>query len=139
MEQTIFEKIINREIPAHIVYEDEHTFAILDIKPKKLGHTLVITKKPYRNLLEIPDEVLEHYSKTIKKVSLAVKNALNSDGLNVTVNIESAGWQEVFHSHVHIIPRFHGDNMDLNPGTHEAYSSPEEMKEYADKIKAYLG
>jgi histidine triad (HIT) family protein len=138
MDKTIFEKIIDKTIPAHIVYEDENTFAILDIKPKKLGHTLVITKKPYRNLLEIPDEILETYSKTIKKVSVAVKKALNSDGLNVTINIESAGWQEVFHSHVHIIPRFTGDDLDLNPGTHEAYSSQNEMKEYADKIKAYL-
>jgi len=138
METTIFEKIVNREILAHIVYEDDHSLAFLDIKPKVLGHTLVITKKPFRNLLEIDEETLGEYSKALQKVASAVKKGLNADGLNIVTNIEPSAGQEVFHAHSHIIPRFENDNLDLNPGKHEEYASQEEMEEYAEKIKSLL-
>lgn len=134
MEKTIFEKIVDKEIPAEIVYEDDYSLAFLDIKPKKLGHTLVITKKPFRTLLEVDDLDMAEYSKTIKKVADAVKKGLQTDGLNIITNIEKAGGQDIFHAHTHIIPRFKNDNLDLNPGTHEAYDSSNQMEEYRKKI-----
>lgn len=138
MEKTIFEKIIDREIPASIVYEDDNFLAFLDIKPKKLGHILVITKKPYRNFLSTEDEVLGEYFSVVKKVANAVKNSLKADGINIVINNEPAANQEVFHTHTHIIPRFVNDNLDLSPGTHEEYSNPEQMEEYKEKIISAL-
>lgn len=139
MEPTIFEKIINREIPAHIVYEDEQIIAILDINPKILGHTLVIPKQVSRTFLEMNPESLGQYFTVVQKVAQAITKALEANGSNIVLNIEPAGGQEVFHTHAHIIPRYTNKLVELsNPTEHEAYSSQEEMKEYADKIKAYL-
>lgn len=139
MESTIFEKIINRKIPAHIVYEDENTIAILDIHPKALGHTLVIPKTVSRTILEMDPQSLGQYFAVVQKVAQAIKESLPADGLNIVINVESAGGQEVFHTHTHIIPRHNGKLITLNTPEHEAYSSPEEAFEYAEKIKAYLG
>jgi histidine triad (HIT) family protein len=138
METTIFEKIINREIPASIVYEDELTIAILDIHPKTLGHTLVIPKQVSRTFLEMDVQSLGQYFATIQKIAQAIKDSISADGLNIVINVESAGGQEVFHTHVHIIPRHNGKHITLNTPEQTAYSSPEEMQKYADTIKAYL-
>lgn len=138
MEPTIFEKIIGREIPAHIVCEDDLTIAILDIAPKSLGHTLVIPKKVSRTLLETDPDTLGQYFAVVQKVAQAVKAGLGADGCNIVINVEEAAWQEVFHTHTHIIPRYANDGITLTPGTHVAYSSPDQMSEYADRIKARL-
>jgi histidine triad (HIT) family protein len=139
MEQTIFEKIINRDIPAHIVYEDEDTIAILDVKPKTLGHTLVIPKRVSRTLLEMDPSTLGQYFAVVQKVAQAIKKGLAADGFNIVINIEKAGWQEVFHTHTHIIPRKTADGVTLTPGdTKVTYSSPDQMSEYVEKIKAHL-
>lgn len=139
MQPTIFEKIINREIPASVVYEDDIVIAILDINPKTRGHTLVIPKVVSRTFLEMNPMSLGQYFAVVQKVAQAVKESLRTNGLNIVLNIEAAGGQEVFHTHVHIIPRFTNDDVQLNTGPHQAYSSPEEMDKYAHKIKAYLG
>lgn len=139
MEQTIFEKIINRIVPASIVYEDENTIAILDSNPTQLGHTLVIPKVVSRSLLEMNPASLGQYFAVVQKVARAVKDSLKADGCNVVLNIEEAAGQEVFHTHTHIIPQYLGRHVGLNVGHHEAYSSPQQIEEYASKIKAYLG
>ena len=138
MTTTIFEKIINREIPASIVYEDEFVIAILDIKPKSLGHTLVIPKKVSRTILEMNPDMLGQYFTIVQKIAQAIKDSLSADGLNIVLNVEEAGGQEVFHTHTHIIPRYTGTLVTLNTPEHQTYSSPEEMQEYADKIKVCL-
>ena len=134
--KTIFEKIVDKETPAKIVYEDNNFLAFLDIQPKVLGHTLVITKKPYKNILEIPDEINGKYMNIIKKISNAVKKATDADGFNLIMNNESAAGQQIFHAHMHIIPRFKNDNIDMNQGTgHKKYSSEKEIENYRKKIK----
>jgi histidine triad (HIT) family protein len=138
MEQTIFEKIINRTIPAHIVYEDDDTIAILDIAPKTLGHTLVIPKKVSRTLLEMDPESLGRYFAVVQKIAQAIKAGLPADGCNIVINVEEAAWQEVFHTHTHIIPRHTDDGIILNPGTHMTYRDQDQMAEYAHRIKAVL-
>lgn len=138
MEQTIFEKIINRTIPAYIVYEDDQTIAILDNNPTKLGHTLVIPKTVSRTFLEMDSRSLGQYFEIVQKIADAIKKSLTADGLNIVINIEPAGGQEVFHIHVHIIPQYIGKHVGLNIGHHETYSSPQEMEEYTERIKAYL-
>ncbi len=136
MPKTIFEHIIDRHIPAHIVYEDEYTIAILDIKPKVLGHVLVIPKKVSRTILEMNPSDIGLYFEVVQKVAQAVQIGTRADGLNIVINVEAAGNQEVFHTHTHIIPRHQDHNISLDPGTHVAYSSPDQMNEYTTAIKA---
>jgi histidine triad (HIT) family protein len=112
MEDTVFAKIIRREIPAEIVYEDEETLAFLDIAPTNPGHTLVVPKKPFRNLLDdVDDATLLSLMKTVKKVASAVQKATGATGVNVVVNNEAAAGQIVFHLHFHVIPRFADDRV----------------------------
>ncbi len=139
MDKTIFQKIIDREIPAHIVYEDEHTIAILDITPKTLGHTLVIPKELSRNILEMSPDALGQYFTIVQKVAQAIKMGLEADGFNIILNTEPASGQVVFHTHTHIIPRFTDDGVSISPGTHQTYSVNKTPEEYVMKIKAHLG
>lgn len=128
----LFEKIVRREIPAEIVYEDEHTLAFLDIKPVNHGHTLVIPKKRYRNLLETPNDELAPLMTTVKNVAKAVMQGMKADGINVIFNNESSAGQIIFHTHAHIIPRFANDGFRGWPqGTY----SEHEIKAVGEKIR----
>lgn len=108
-EKTIFEKIISGEIACHKLYEDNQTFAFLDISPNTKGHSLVITKKPYKNIYEIDDETISTLIKTVKKVAITLKKVLATDGVNIVMNNEPSAGQVVFHAHIHIIPRYKND------------------------------
>lgn len=134
-EKTIFEKVISGELPHYKVYEDEETYAFLDASPSVYGHTLVIPKKPYKNIYEIPDELDDKLFKTVKKMARTIKKAFETDGINVVMNNEPAAGQVVFHAHIHIIPRFENDG-----GYHgQRLTYPEgKAQEIADKIKATL-
>lgn len=113
MEDTIFSKIVRKEIPADIVYEDEHTLAFLDIAPNVLGHTLVIPKKPFRNIFDIDEETLAHVIETARKLAPAVRDAVGAKGVHINSNHEHEGGQEVFHLHFHIIPRHAREEFDF--------------------------
>jgi len=136
MEDTIFMKIIRREIPAEIVYEDNDTLAFLDIRPTNPGHTLVVPKKPFRNIFDINDEILAAVMRTVQKVAKAVKEAVSAEGINIAMNNEAAAGQVVFHFHVHIIPRFGNDTFRLWPG--KEYPSAAAAASIASKIRAKL-
>ncbi len=112
-EDTIFMKIIRREVPADIVYEDDDTIAFLDIKPIRIGHTLVVPKKISRNIFDMDDDTAAAFIKTIKKVARAVKETVRADGINIGINNERAAGQIVFHAHAHIIPRFLDDGLKV--------------------------
>jgi len=103
---TIFEKIIAREIPAHIVYEDDLVISFLDISQATEGHTLVVPKKAYENIFEVPDDVLAHTIVITKKIADACKKAFLLKGLNILSNNGEVAGQSVFHFHFHVIPRF---------------------------------
>ena len=110
---TIFEKIVNREIDANIIYEDSDIIAFLDIAPISIGHTLVIPKKPYKDIYELPDDIIGKLFKVVKDLSIKLKKTFNADGINLINNNEKRAGQVVFHYHVHIIPRFNDDKIDL--------------------------
>jgi histidine triad (HIT) family protein len=129
----IFCKIIEGVIPSTKVYEDDEFIAILDIRPVNFGHTLLIPRAHFRNLLDTPDELAEKIYPVVKKVSTAIKKGLEADGLNIIQNIEQYGGQEVFHSHIHIIPRFKDDGLKFNPRG-LTYSNDEERNKIANKI-----
>ncbi len=133
--ETVFAKIIRREIPVEVVYEDEKTLAFLDAHPNHPGHTLVVPKQWSRDLLEMDADTLQAYIRTVQKVAIAVKTAMNADGINIDMNIGAAAGQAVFHTHFHIIPRYEGDGFKHFP---QSEYKPGEMAEVAAKIRPLL-
>jgi len=132
----LFCKIANGEIPSNILYEDDLTVAFLDINPANPGHTLVIPKKHSRNIFDIEPEQAEAVMRTALKMANAIKSSLEPDGMNLFQCSEPAGFQEVFHFHLHIIPRFEDDLIVLPWRPQQA--DPDELKKIAEKIKASL-
>src|SRR5690625_849517 len=106
MNKTIFEKIIDREIPANIVYEDDSVIAFMDAFPIVKGHTLVVPKKPIENIFDLDEETGAHMMRIITKVSNAVNDTFEPAGLNVIQNNGAYASQSVFHLHFHILPRY---------------------------------
>ena len=135
MEECIFCKIANGEIPCNKVYENNKLLAFLDIAPVNKGHTLVIPKEHYKDLLAMPNDVLAELAKVSKKVAKAVMRATGAEGFNVGVNNGKVAGQVVMHFHLHIMPRFENDGLKLWEG--RKYEGKEE-EEIAEKIKVLL-
>lgn len=108
----LFCSIARKEIPSHIVYEDDETLAFLDIHPVNPGHTLVIPKKHAADVFEADTETWVAIMKTVQKVAHGLNAALSPDGINIHVNNRSAAGQVIFHSHIHVIPRSHNDGHE---------------------------
>jgi histidine triad (HIT) family protein len=104
----IFAKILRGEIPAHRVYEDADTIAVMDLMPHATGHTLIIPKAPSRNLLDADPAKLGALMQTVQKVAKAAKAAFGADGVVISQFNEAPAGQTVFHLHFHVIPRFEG-------------------------------
>lgn len=119
----IFCNIIAEKIPAEVVFENEHTLAFLDIHPNNHGHTLVIPKKHFRNVFDTPQDVWLQVMKTVHHIAGAVRDGSGAKGVNISNNNERVAHQEVFHTHVHIIPRFEGDPH--KPWTSKKYTGDE--------------
>lgn len=109
----IFCKIANGEIPSATLYEDEDFRVMLDIGPASFGHTLILPKKHYANIYELPEELAAKVFVLAKKTANALKTALDLEGLNVVQNNGSLAGQTVFHFHMHLIPRYQGDEVGL--------------------------
>jgi len=110
----IFAKILRGEIPCFKIFEDEHTLSFLDIMPATQGHTLVIPKEPGETLFDISPTAAAATIKTTQIVASAVKRAFDAPGIMlVQLNGKAAG-QSVPHLHFHILPRFHGIDMNLH-------------------------
>jgi len=135
MTDCIFCKIVSKEIPSEIVFEDEHTMAFLDIRPVAKGHTLVIPKQHFRDILDTDDGVLAEVIVTCKKVGKAIMEATGAQGYNTGSNNGAAAGQEVFHMHFHLIPRHNKDG--LKTWTHHE-SEPAARVELAEKIRALI-
>ena len=116
----IFCKIVAGEIPASKVYEDDHFLAFLDISQVTPGHTLVIPKKHARNLLEMtPDETADLFN-VVSTVTKKVESATQPQGMNIISNMEEIAGQSVFHTHVHILPRYsQEDDLKIDFIAHE--------------------
>jgi histidine triad (HIT) family protein len=109
----LFCKIATGEIPAEIVQEDEATLAFMDINPWTRGHALVIPRAHSRNLYEVPEDDLAHTLAAAKRLAIRMRDRLRCDGLNLLNSCEPAAWQTVFHFHVHVIPRYDDDPLQL--------------------------
>ncbi|NSY37519.1 HIT family protein [Leisingera sp. ANG59] len=130
----IFAKLLRGEIPSTRVYEDDETLAFMDIMPRADGHLLVIPKTPCRNILDASPAQLAAVMQTVQKLSQAVITAFGADGVTVQQFNEAAGGQEVFHLHMHVLPRHEGDQL-RPPGT---MGDMELIQAQAEKIRAAL-
>ncbi len=135
MEDCVFCKIIKGDIPADTVYENDKIFAFLDHSPVNQGHTLVLPREHHIDLLDTPDEVLSDMITRTKVIATAVMKAVKADGFNTAVNTKPAAGQAVFHTHLHIIPRFKDDGLANWP---RKDISAEEMQQIKESIKKEL-
>ncbi|WP_323847933.1 MAG: HIT domain-containing protein [Phytoplasma sp.] len=103
---TIFTKIIKRQIPSYILYEDELVIAFLDISQATKGHTLVVTKEEYKTIDEVPTNVFKHLFEVVHKISKTLITTLNCQGINLINNNGIVSGQTIFHYHIHLLPRF---------------------------------
>ena len=113
MSDCIFCKIANGEIPTNTIFENEDFRVILDVGPATRGHALVLPKKHYADIYEIPEDVLAEAVKVGKKVATILKDKLGCDGMNLVQNNGEAAGQTVMHYHLHIIPRYKDDGQHI--------------------------
>jgi len=130
-EETIFTKIIKREIPANIVYEDEKVIAFLDINPVTKGHTLLIPKEQHKWMNDVPDELLSYVYIKAKEIMTKLKKATDADFV-----VLSVVGIDVPHFHIHLIPRRHGDGLANFWPTTEYQEG--EAEKIVEKIKQAL-
>ena len=130
---SVFTRIINRELPAQILYEDERFIAILDINPVNHGHALVITKDEVPDFDSLNPELLGPLFETVQRVARGVVRGTRAEGFNIMTSNGSAAGQEIRHLHIHIIPRFEGDGFTHWKST--TYSDEDDMKRIGEAIK----
>ena len=109
----VFCKVVKGELPAYKVYEDEKTLAFLDIYPVYKGHTLVVPKVHTENISDISESDLAAVAATSKKVAKLLKEKLNCDGVNLVQSNGKAASQVIMHFHMHVVPRFINDGLNL--------------------------
>lgn len=136
MTNCVFCRIVAKEIPAAVVYEDEQTIAFMDAGQVNPGHVLVAAKSHAESLYELSDAQAGVLLKTAARVARAIRAAFNPPGLSVYQANGKAAWQTVFHYHMHLLPRHEGDGMAL---TWPAKNPPREtLGEYAERIRGKL-
>lgn len=136
VEGCIFCRIVRKEAPSSVVFEDAEVIAFMDIRPLTEGHTLVIPKQHYVDIYDTPEELVVHTHKITKRVAIAVKQAIGADGISIVQQNGKAAGQDIFHIHVHIIPRFQGHKMPRFGELTEA--SREKLDQAAAKIRKNL-
>lgn len=132
MDNCIFCKIANGEIPSNTLYEDEDFRVILDIEPATKGHALILPKKHFANLYEIDDERASKVLIVAKQMASKMQKALNCGGLNLVQNNGTLAGQTVFHFHMHLVPRYENDDAGLDMPNKKA--ADYDLKEVAARI-----
>lgn len=136
MQECIFCRIVQGELPSEQVYQTENVVAFLDIAPIATGHVLVVPKEHYETLWDVPDELTPELNQVWRRVGRAVLTATQAAGLNVVMNNYAAAGQVVPHAHWHLIPRHEGDR--LLHVVQGAYDSNQRMQEMAEGIRRAL-
>ena len=134
MSDCIFCKIANGEIPSNTLYEDDSFRVILDLGPASKGHSLILPKSHAANIYELSDEMAAKAMILAKKMATAMTAALKCDGFNIVQNNGECAGQTVFHFHMHLIPRYEGDQVGITwkPGT----LTDEVKNEILEKLKS---
>lgn len=123
----------------YVVYQDDKTLAYIAPKwwDKNPGHILVIPKEHIENIYNISDELLADVYKTVKKITIAIKETYKSDGTSTRQHNEPAGNQDVWHFHVHVFPRYENDELYKNHDK-KRWVTHDERLEFANKLKKYF-
>ncbi len=129
----IFCKIVKNEIPSWTIYEDKYVKAFLDISQTSRGHTLVIPKKHYKNIFDIPKELLEKIIDASQKVAILLRNNMGAQGINLLNANNKIAQQEIFHYHMHVIPRYPRKKFKI------VLSNPTSDKDFERIKKEILG
>lgn len=131
----IFCKIAAGEIPSATLYEDDDFRVILDLGPASEGHALILPKEHFANLYEIEDEVASKVLVLAKKIATKMTEVLGCDGFNLVQNNGTTAGQTVFHFHMHLIPRYKDDTVQLTwtPGQLNDATKDQLLKAFADK------
>jgi histidine triad (HIT) family protein len=132
----IFCKIAQKQAPASIIYEDQTIIVFLDIRPLNIGHTLVIPKAHYIDIFDIPKELLSQVHMASKEIAYAIKKATEADGISIIQQNGKAAGQDIFHLHVHVVPRFEGQKLQSFSELREVDRA--NLDEMAKKIKHYF-
>jgi histidine triad (HIT) family protein len=129
----LFCGIVAGDVPGQIVDSDEHTVAFMDISPATKGHALVVPREHADDLMDISDKDLERTMAAARRLARRMDEALEPDGFNILNSCRPAAWQTVFHFHVHVVPRYDDDPLELPwvPSEGDA----DEIKQIADKIR----
>ena len=130
----IFCKLANGVFPTNFIYEDEDFKVILDANPATKGHSLILPKKHFKNLLDADEEILKKALPLAKKLSNKLIDVLKCDGVNVLQNNNEAAGQAVFHLHIHLIPRYKEEKEHMLSWKPNKFSD-EEMKNIAESLK----
>ena len=135
MQECIFCKIVQKQIPAFIVYEDDLCLAFLDINPLAVGHTLVVPKKHTENIFDIEEKDLEHIAKVAKRIAGKMKESLGAEGVNLFQASGTVAGQSILHFHLHVVPRKADDGVNINEWwTSKARRASKEELEEASKL-----
>lgn len=135
----VFALILAGKIPSTRIYEDAHTYAFLDIQPQSRGHALVISKwSKARNILEIEPDALCQVMASVQKVAVAIRNALNPDGIHIAQFNGAPAGQTVFHLHVHIVPRWEGEPTGFSAHGQGGFADADALSALAQEIRAHL-
>jgi histidine triad (HIT) family protein len=135
-ENCIFCKIVRGQAPASTVYADESVMVFLDIRPLNMGHTLIIPKAHYVNIFDIPEKTLSQVHTVSKQIAAAVKKATAADGISIIQQNGKSAGQDIFHFHVHVIPRFLGQKLPPFSELKEAERA--KLDEMAEKIRLQI-
>lgn len=140
MDNCIFCKIVNKEIPSYKVYEDELVYAFLDLTQTTKGHTLVIPKKHVTDIFEYDEEVASQLFARVPKIARAIEKAFpEMAGLNLVNNNRELAYQSVFHSHIHLLPRYSKkDDFSMRFADNSSQYSSDEMVALAEKINGQV-
>ncbi|MGI5898195.1 MAG: HIT family protein [Candidatus Dojkabacteria bacterium] len=133
MKDCIFCKIISGEVDCYKVYEDDDVYAFLDVNPLSKGHTLVVPKKHFENIFDIPDDLLCKVHAVAKKIADNIKSGLNPEGVIIQQNSGRKAGQSVFHFHVHVKPVYK-DTVVACDSVHRCKQSDDEMAEVCKVI-----
>jgi len=137
MADCVFCKIVAKELPSIVVHEDEDVLAFMDIAQVNPGHVLVAPKRHAENIYAVDEQQVAIVFRAATRVARAIRDAFSPDGLSVYQANGTAAGQQVFHFHVHLIPRHNNDDVVLNfPRKHP---TREMLQEYATKIRARIG
>lgn len=139
MSDCIFCKIVNGEIPAAKVYEDEHVLAFMDIMQVTKGHTLVIPKVHKQDIFELTPDIAKHLFEVVPQIAKSIKKQFNPEGLNLVNNNGQEAGQTVFHYHMHIVPRYgKGDGFGVVWKSHADQYKADDLHRLAATIREGL-